>query len=80
MSGDWSIQAPPEEGTPFLLYRGVLIGRLYGGAPISEMLRLLNAVDKPDPPDAPCCGYGCGSSTESGFVANAACPMHGDQP
>lgn len=43
MAADWSIQAPREEGAPFLLYRGVMVGRLYGGAPTTEMLRLLNA-------------------------------------
>ena len=41
----WSIQAPREEGAPFLLCGGVMVGRLYGGAPVSEMLRLLNAED-----------------------------------
>jgi hypothetical protein len=45
---DWAIQAVPEEGAPFLLYRGVLVGRLYGGCPYALMLQLLNREDVPD--------------------------------
>jgi hypothetical protein len=41
-SADWSIQEVPQEGAPFLLYRGVLVGRLYAGCPYQLMLQLLN--------------------------------------
>jgi hypothetical protein len=40
--GDWAIQEVPQEGAPFLLYRGRLVGRLYGGCPYALMLELLN--------------------------------------
>jgi len=49
---DWCIQQVNEEGAaPFLLYKGVLVGRLYGGCPYEEMLIKLNAPDPiPQPP------------------------------
>jgi hypothetical protein len=39
---EWAIQQVSEEGAPFLLYKGVLVGRLYGGCPYREMLEKLN--------------------------------------
>lgn len=39
---DWTIQVEEREGAPFLIYKGVLVGRLYGGCPIKEMLEKLN--------------------------------------
>jgi hypothetical protein len=48
--GDYAIQQVTEEGeAPFLLYKGVLVGRLYGGCPYSEMLELLNPSKPVDP-------------------------------
>lgn len=40
---DWVIQEVQQEGAPFLLYKGVIVGRLYGGCPYKEMLEKLNA-------------------------------------
>lgn len=48
MAEEWVIQEIPDEATPFLLYNGVLVARLYGGFPSSTALRLLNRVDDRD--------------------------------
>lgn len=40
---EWKIQQVPDMETPFLLHKGVVVGRLYGGCPIKEMLEKLNA-------------------------------------
>jgi hypothetical protein len=45
-SGPWSIQVPPNEGAAFLLYQGVMVGRIYGGAPMEYMIRKLNREEK----------------------------------
>lgn len=50
---DWSIQEPEVEGARFLLYRNVMVGRLYAGAPMSDMLRLLNGHPVPQPETEP---------------------------
>jgi hypothetical protein len=39
---DWVVQRIGDEEAPFLLYKGIIVGRLYGGCPIDKMLDKLN--------------------------------------